>query len=184
MWFEFKEVPYSFLDTASWIFRSEVEVNMTVDECWKILLDDGAYAKWHPEVQNVEWQNGFKGQGAERTVVFSDAVFNVLLAGPTGIREKFDVWEDDPSKDVRRFSFFFMSATRPSFLTYTAGREEFRVEKTGDGTCKFTRILAVEPGFATRYLLGPIAHSRLKGLIETKVPARFLAAYGEKEGKE
>lgn len=200
MWFKLRhDVPESFLETAPWIFRSEVTVDMTVDECWKVLLDDNAWGTWHPEVLNVQWKKkdggggdagsvAMKGEaGAERTVVFSDALFNVLLMGSVGIDEKFDVW-DDKNDNVRRLSFYFQGMTRPNFLTYTAGREEFRVERTGDdgstSTCKFTRIVALEPGFATRYLLGPVAYSRCKHMFEVKCPQRFLAAFGQKKQEQ
>lgn len=124
------------------------------------------------------------GSGTERTVVFSDPLSNVLLVGTVRIREKFVVWEDNGDDGVRRFSFVTLSMTRPNLFTFRAVRQECRMEKTGEGICRLTRIFACQPGFLTRYVLGPVVHRRFKHMIETKCPALFLAAYGEKKGEE
>jgi hypothetical protein len=179
MKFPLQPVPYSFVREAPWIFRSELCLTLGVDECYKIILDDTAWSKWHPEVTNIVWKDSTRGVGAERSVDFKDWVFMLLLAGPTRIEEHFDVWEDS-SDDRKRVSFYFASLNRPNFLTYSAAREELIIEKTEEG-CKFTRIVALRPSFATRYLLGWLAHRRFSYVLERKCPQRFVDAFDKKK---
>jgi hypothetical protein len=183
MRFPLQPAPHSLLVEAPWIFRSEILVEgMTVQECWDIILDDGAWAKWHPEVTDIRWKDPTRGVNAERNVTFKDALFMVLLAGPMVIEEHFDVW-DDASDEKKLFSFYFVSFNKPSFLTYRAGREEFRVERTETG-CKFTRVLAVEPSFLTRYVFACLARPRLSNIIERKNPQLFLRVYGKNQDQQ
>jgi hypothetical protein len=196
MWFNLKFVPESFLKSATWIFTSEVVLNdVSVDDVWKYIImdkDDTAIKYWHPEVSKIEWlrddeqKQRERGEGGvvERIVTYKDWPFMILLAGPVRIHEHFDVW-DDHHRDattgatkMRRMGFYFKSLTRPSFLTYTGGREEFKVEQLdGGGGCKFTRIVALEPAFAVRWILGFITYPRLKYVFETKCPRRLLQAF-------
>ena len=229
MWFNLKFVPAeSFLENASWIFRSEVVLEgVTVEQFWDyVLCDDDALQQWHPECAKIEWKETATAEaaattternsiskddneneqkivknapGVERVVTYKDWPFMILLAGPIQIYEHFDVWEDGrtdvssknnkkkTSADVRRFQFYFKAFSRPSFLTYTGGREEFKVEpvyvddngtssSSGSGV-KFTRIVALEPAFVVRWVLGFIAYPRMKYVFETKCPKRLVEAF-------
>lgn len=224
MWFNLEYVPESSLLTATWIFRSEVVLDgVTVEDAWNYILtdpDDKAIQHWHPEVSKILWENPSKknAAGTTRIVTFKDWLLMILLAGPIQIDEHVDIWDDgngrgsdgerdggggDQDNDItmRRFGFYFKATTRPSFLTFKSGREEFKVEQvitcreddgdekeeTGSGSnvkhqcvgVKFTRIVALEPAFLTRWVLGFVVHSRLKYVFETKCPRRLLAAFKE-----
>lgn len=190
MWFSLRQVPPSFVNEAPWIFRSELILeNVSVQDCWDIVLDDNNWKHWHPEVTKIEWEGQKSpaagtvkppgGPGSRRVVKFSDSLFDVLLAGPVQLHEHFDVW-DESSPHKKEFGFYFVGMTRPNFLTYRALRESFMIEehKNGKG-CKFTRIVAVEPSFLTRYLLGFVVYPRLANLFEQLCPLRFQQAIRE-----
>jgi hypothetical protein len=165
----------SFLTTAPWIFRSETEIDLPASDVWKIITDDDACALWHPEVTNIVWTDKAPHkQGSERTVLFKDTLFMILLAGALKIKEHFDVWEEGT-----KFQFYFKAMNRPNLLTYNSGREEFKVEAISDKTCKFTRIVALEPGFLTRWVLGFIAYPYLKTMFTQTVPESFVKAVAD-----
>jgi hypothetical protein len=71
MRFSLQNVPESFLETAPWIFKSELELDISMDQCWKILQDDHAWKDWHPEVQDIVWDSDLRAVGTSRTVNFS-----------------------------------------------------------------------------------------------------------------
>ncbi|KAG7371445.1 hypothetical protein IV203_020015 [Nitzschia inconspicua] len=178
MRFSLRKVPESFLNDAPWIFKSELELNIPINDCWKILQDDNAWKDWHPEVRGILWMTDERAAGTSRTVKFSDPVFNTLLAGPLKIWEDFDVWEDTDT--MKRMSFHCPYMSRPNLLTYSALREEFCVVKTGENSCKFTRRVAVQPSFLTRRALGCIVYPRMKSILEVKSPMKFLELYNKK----
>lgn len=150
-----------------------------MDECWKILQDDDAWKEWHPEITNIVWASNERKAGAtSRTVKFRDPLFMALLAGPIKIWENFDIWEETPT--VKRMSFYSPYLNKPNFLSYSALREEFVVEKTGDQTCKFTRKVCVNPSFLNRYVLGFITYPRMASILEQKCPERFKRVYDKK----
>lgn len=113
-------VTESIIRTAPWIFRSEVEVDISVDDCWKILMDDSAWQYWHPEVTDIEWDSKLRDKGASRTVNYRSILLMILLGGPLKIWEHFDIWEE--KSDYRRMSFYFQYLSRPSFMTYAGAR--------------------------------------------------------------
>jgi hypothetical protein len=188
MWFKFNNVPSSFINKAPWIFRSEVELDILVQDCWNIILNDKAWRHWHPEVTDIKWMDEGKHQkSSERTIIFKDLFFMILLLGPVKLYEHFDIWEDDDNYSTKCFGFYVNAATRPSWLTYKALREEFKVEPIGDKTnlninrCKFTRTVAIWPSFLIRYILGWIVHPRLSYLFEKAYPERLIKALQEKK---
>lgn len=164
----------SFLTTASWIFKSEIQINLAADTVWQILKDDEAWKIWHPEVAKIDWldMEGSHRAGCERVVLFKDTLFMILLVGPAKIHEVFDVWEENE----KVFGIYFKAINRPSILTYKSAREEFKVQAIDENSCIFTRTVALEPGFLVRNLLGFIVYPRLNNLFTKKCPTRFLEA--------
>jgi hypothetical protein len=71
MRFSLQNVPESFLETAPWIFKSELELDISMDQCWIILQDVHAWKDWHPEVQDIVWDSDLRAVGTSRTVNFS-----------------------------------------------------------------------------------------------------------------
>lgn len=178
--FRLREEPKSFLETAPWIFKSEVELDISVDTCFQILLDDKAWSIWHPEVTNIKWQTlGPIQKDSIRTVMYKDWMSYLLLGGPITMEEKFDSF-DDSSATTKRFSISFTALSRPACMVYKACREEFQVEENQQGGCKFTRTVAIDPAFLPRYAFGCMTYPTLKKTFAEKCPARLEKAVKEK----
>lgn len=179
MMFKYNRITESELETVPWVFKSEVELDISLQECWNILTDDAIAAKtWFPETTDYTYSKK-PGLGATRTVVFRHWLFNILLGGPATIAEEFDVWEDKGT-DMKRFQFWFTAASRPQFLTYKRAREEFKVEAISDTKCKFIRTVGMEPAFATRFLLGWMVYPTLRSIFTVKCPNRLAQAVENK----
>ena len=175
MWFNMTQVDELFLKTAPWKFQMRLELpNLDADTCWKMFLKDENWQHWHPEVHNINWYDDKPQQsvGAMRSVVFHDALFDVLLMGGCALEEKFDVWDNEG----RKLGFTMTKIGRPTLLTYKSVREEFHIEDDGKGGCIFHRKVAVDPSFITKNILGFAAYPRLKDLFEKKCPERFETA--------
>lgn len=83
MRFSLRQVSESFLEDAPWIFRSELELDISMEECWKILLNDEAFKDWHPEVQNIVWASDTRDVGTSRSVKFSGK-YSIVWYRPRG----------------------------------------------------------------------------------------------------
>ena len=172
--FSVAPVSTNFLETAEWIFESNVTLPLTLDQCWDILTDDGAWEYWHPEVRSIENTVGTPGTvGSERTIVFGDWVIGLLVGGPFRIQEVFDSWENDASSDTRRYSMYYKGVTRPNAFTYSRGKEEFVCQRISDSETRFTRTVALDPGFLAN-MLSFIAYARLENVFEVLCPERLL----------
>ena len=191
-WFNLRQVDVTFLKTATWIFEMNLELkDVDADTCWKILTSkDDNFQYWHPEVTNITWYDNGKHRcvGSKRSIVFHDTVFDILLLGGCPLEEHFDIWDDTNYI----WGFYMTRIGKPTFLTYTAVREEFRIIPKGDngknngknnGGCILHRKVAMEPSFLSRYLLGWLAYPRLRNVFEVKCPQRFRQALKEKKFK-
>ena len=180
MRFSLQKVEESFLKEAPWIIRCELELDqLSIDDCWAILQDDNAWKDWHPEVTDIRWESPRRNPGTARTVKFRDPVFNALLCGPIKLWEQFDIWEETP--ELKRMSFYASQVSKPKFLTYSGFREEFRVEKTGESSCKLTRTIGIAPSFVNRYVMGCITYNRLEYLFKKKPSEKFIELYNGKK---
>ena len=152
------------INTAPWVFKSEIDVDLSIDECWAVVTDDQAWQHWHPEVTDIRnAKEPAGGVGNSRTIVFRPC-----LGGPTPMHEEFDVWEAD-DEQLKRYQFWF-----------AGGREEFKVQAISSGRCKFTRTVALEPAFVTRYILGWLVYPELKRLFTVQCPQRLVEAIATK----
>lgn len=152
------------INTAPWVFKSEIELELSIDECWDIVTDDKAWQHWHPEVTDIRnAKEPAGGTGNARTVVFQPR-----FAGPTLMHEEFDVWESDDEK-LKRYQFWF-----------AGGREEFKVEAISSSSCRFTRTVALAPTFVTRYVIGWLVYPELKRLFIVQCPQRLKEAITKK----
>lgn len=175
--FRLREEPESFLETAPWIFRSEVELDISVEACFQILLDDKAWRIWHPEVTNIQWQTSKPIQkDSVRTVLYKDWLSYLLLGGPITMEEKYDTFDDSGS--TKRFAVSYTAISRPACMVYKACREEFKVQECNGG-CKFIRTVAVDPAFLPRYVFGCLTYPTLKKTFTKKCPERFEKAVRE-----
>lgn len=152
------------INTAPWVFKSEIVLDVSIDECWTIVTDDRAWEHWHPEVTDIRnAREPAGGVGNSRTVVFRPRI-----GGPTPLHEEFDVWEPDDDK-VKRYQFWF-----------AAGREEFKVEAISSARSKFTRTVALAPSLFTRFVVGWLVYPELKRLFTVQCPQRLKEAIATK----
>lgn len=172
--FNYKFIKESEMENCPWLFKGICELDISLDECWKIITDDEASKIWHPEVSNYNYTKPF-GLGGRRTILFSHWIFNLLVGGANITREEFDVFEDKGS-DMRRFQFWISGTSRPQFLTYESIREEFKVEALGDNKCRFTRTVGMVPAFGTRFLLGCIVYRTNRSIFAEDCPKRLAGA--------
>jgi hypothetical protein len=180
--FRLRQETDSFLETAPWIFKSEIELDITVDECFHILVDDRSWEVWHPEVTNIQWKTDPPhGKGSIRTVVYKDWLSYLMLGGPVAMEEEYDGFED--AGPTKSFSVSYTAIGRPTFMMYRACREEFKVEpiEGKPGHCRFKRIIAVDPAFLSRYIFGCITYPAMKDTLSKKCPQRLQQAIKEKK---
>ena len=165
----------TFMTTAPWIFTVDTNIDLPVSDVWNILNDDGAWSFWQPELTKIEWKDGVhREQNSERTITFSDPLFQVLLCGSSKLHEVFDDWEREKS-----LGLYIKGMNRPNFVTYKRFQEKFILEAINERQCKLTRVLAMEPGFVTRYVLGCIVHSHIKNHVIKQCPARLIKAIAD-----
>ena len=186
--FSLREESESFLEEAPWCFESVVELSTSADDCFhRILMKDEAWQYWHPEVTNINWTtaqdsttnipNGHAG--STRTVLYSDWLSYLLVGGPVTFDEHYVDYKD--TETFKEFSVNYKAISRPSWMMFSAFRERFRVEPMEDkNTCKFTRTVAVDPSFASRYVFGCLSYPTMKKMIEEQCPQRMKDAIHEK----
>ena len=162
----------TFISTAPWIFKVDTTIDLPVTDVWNILNDDGSWTIWQPEVAKIEWKDEVhREHNSERVITFSDRLFNFLLFGSVKLHEVFDDWERNKS-----LGLCIKGMNRPNLLTYKCFQEKFILETINENQCKLTRILAMEPGFFTKYLLGFIIHPHINHHVTKQCPDRLLKA--------
>jgi len=181
--FRLRQEPESFLETAPWIFKSEIELDIGVDALFQILMDDRAWEVWHPEVRNIQWKTDAPhGKGSVRTVQYSDWLSTLLLCGAVTMEELYDNFDDSGS--TKSFGIKYTSIGRPTFMMYRACREEFKVEPLQDNDsnrCKFVRTVAVDPSFTSRYVFGWLVYPAMKKTFMNLCLKRLEEAILEKK---
>jgi hypothetical protein len=173
----------TFLETAPWVFKSEIELDISVEECFNILMDDRAWKLWHPEVTDIQWKTDppHGRNGSVRTVVYKDWVSYLMLGGPVAMEEKFENCTD--TGPTRAFTVSFTATGRPTWMFLRASKEHFQVEpiENSPGRCKFSRTVAVDPAFLPRYIFYFITYNSMKHTFTNKCPQRLLNAVQEKK---
>ena len=163
-----------FLNTAPWIFRSEIVVDVSASAMWNILFDDEAWAFWHTEVAKCEWKDANRELNSECTFTIKDTLFMMLLCGPMKLYTVNDVYEKD-----MKWGFYVKESNIPSFLGNKAVREEFKLEAVSEKQCKFTRIVAMAPSFLSKYLMGWLVYPHLKHAFTKRAPECLVKAIAE-----
>jgi hypothetical protein len=181
MW-KLRSVDSSFIETAPWVFKAEMELDCTAQEAFDILASDESSKHWQPEVQNIKWDDSKppRSVGAVRTVVYNSFLNYVFLGGPCTLQETIDGWDDggEEANTKKTISFSFTALARPPFMMYYAGREDFSIEPILD-KCKVTRICSFEPAFLARYVFGCIIYRNMKYVFEEKTAQALVKAVRE-----
>ena len=174
--FKLDFVDESFLSSARWQWNIVTELPVSMEDCWSIQTDNGAYKYWFPEIVVREERGTFGTNDGFRIVDFGDRLVGLFLAGSLRIEEAVDIYEDVDSTR-RRLSFYFSRTSRPNFLTFKRAREEYICEAVDGEANKsiFIWNIGFDPGFITRALFF-VSKRRFDKIFAQKCPKRLLEA--------
>ena len=128
-WFNCQPVEATFFEAAPVRLRARFEVGLPAAEVWGELTSDDALS-WCRILQEVSWTSPRPfGVGTTRSV-------NALW-GTNLLEEHYFLWEEG-----RRHSFYVIRSTAPLFRSLA---EDYLVEPTSEGSCRFTWTIALEP---------------------------------------
>ena len=131
MAFACKPTDESFLATAPKRFEDSWEIPLPAAAVWADLTSDTPL-HWCRALTKITWTSARPfGVGTTRTA---------KVLGLIALQEEFIVWEEG-----RRKAFVGVQANLP-LMTRIA--EDYVVEPTGDGSCRLTWTIAVEPSAA------------------------------------
>lgn len=137
-WYPLEPLDESFFDTAPYVYRLPVELDVPPERVWESLTSERALADWGLGLHRLEWTSPRPfGVGTTREVV--------LPGRAMAVRERFFRWDEGHRK-----SFYAAEADRP--LLKRLG-EDYLVEATATGS-RFTWTIAMEPRPRTRLLIG------------------------------
>ncbi|MDT4936742.1 MAG: hypothetical protein QOG80_413 [Pseudonocardiales bacterium] len=128
-WYPLEPADESFLDTAPFVHRYPVDLDVPPERVWESLTSDASMSAWRLPVRTLEWTSPRPfGVGTTRTVELS--------GGALGIREKYFRWDEG-----RRMSFYAVECTRTLLRRFA---EDYLVEERPGGS-RFTWTIALEP---------------------------------------
>jgi hypothetical protein len=128
-WFSCEPVDESFFGSAPVRMAAHFDVDRPAAEVWGELTGDRPL-HWCRILQAVEWTSPRPfAVGTTRQVK--------ALWGANDLREHYFRWEER-----RQHSFYVVEATAPLASRFA---EDYLVEPTGDGSCRFSWTIAFEP---------------------------------------
>jgi hypothetical protein len=146
-WFKTEPVDESFFDAAPDRLVGVFDVSRPAAEVWAELTSDRPLA-WCRVLESVKWTSPRPfGVGTKRVAR--------SVGGLSILREHFFRWEEG-----RRHSFYAEETSMPMFRRIA---EDYLVEPTSDGSCRFTWTIAMEPRPAAR-VTNPL-NKRLLGTL-------------------
>jgi hypothetical protein len=153
-WYSLEPADETFFDTAPYVYRFPVELEVPPERVWESLTSDRSLADWGLGLHSLEWTSPRPfGVGTTRTVV--------LPGKAMALRERFFRWEEG-----QRTSFYLAESNRPLLRRLA---EDYLVEKTSAGS-RFTWTIALEPAARTGALLRRT--SPVNALMFRAVPIR------------
>lgn len=133
-WFSCQPVDETFFESAPVKLTAHFEVPRPAAEVWGDLTSDRPL-HWCRILQEVRWTSPRPfGVGTTR---FVKAVW-----GTTLFREHYFRWEEG-----YRHSFYVAQSSTPLARRFA---EDYLVEPTGEGSCRFTWLIAFEPSLLAR----------------------------------
>lgn len=143
-----RAVPITYLEKGRWNFITDIELDATPDQVYALLLDEGSWIEWHPDITNVKWQTT-----APHSV---GACRYVWINNRTRFTEEFLALE--PNK---RFCFRVKESNQPTFFGFNAFAEDFQLEELPNGKTRFYRVVSIDPSMLFT-LLSCVIKSRLQ----------------------
>lgn len=137
-----RAVDRSFAPNAPAKFTNSVDLAVTPEQLWEVLVDADAWPKWVSIIKKATWTSAPPhGVGTTRTVD--------MLGGIVG-NEEFLAWEPGVA-----MAFRFNSISTSGIDAFA---EDYKIEPTATG-CRLTWTLAMEPVGVQQYavkLFGPV----------------------------
>ena len=122
-------VNLDWFDQAKYVFVAEEVIDATPSQIFDCFEDAHAWTVWAGAITKVEWTSPKPfGVGTTRTVY--------MMGGLTGY-ETFIAWERG-----KRMAFCFTDASKPNVESFA---EDYLVEDLGNGQCKVTWRMAMQP---------------------------------------
>lgn len=145
--FSHPPVEESFFESAPSRLRGRFEIGRPAADVWAELTEEHPLG-WCRVIQDISWTSDRPfGIGTTRTAR--------ALWGTTVLDERYFTWEEG-----RRHSFYVVRSSSPLFRRFA---EDYLVEPTGEGSCRFTWTIAYEPRSAAR--LGEPVNKRILGTL-------------------
>jgi uncharacterized protein YndB with AHSA1/START domain len=158
---ECRKVDLSYFETAPARFQAEVVIAADPERIFEVFEDAHAWTVWALPITAVHWTSPRPfGVGTTRTVHMIGSMIG---------EEQFIAWERG-----KRMAFYF---TRCSKSNVAAFAEDYHVEDLGDGRCRVSWMMAMEPSGPSRLtmpLMGPPMRAGLAFML------RRLKKYVEK----
>jgi uncharacterized protein YndB with AHSA1/START domain len=160
-WHQLLPCEQTYFDTAPYIYRYPVELDVPPERVWAALTSDRSMADWGLGIHSLRWTSARPfGVGTTREVVLPGKVMTV--------RERFFRWEEGSRK-----SFYGTEINRPVVDRFA---EDYLVEQTARGS-RFTWTIAFEPTTRTAPLLR--LSNPLNALAFRSVPYRAKAYFAK-----
>lgn len=146
--FRAEPVEAQFFDDAPLRLAATFDIPRTAAQIWADLTTDNPL-RWCRILTRIDWTSPRPlGVGATRIAR--------SLAGTTVLSERFFRWEEG-----WRQSFHVVETNTPMFRRFA---EDYLVEPTGETTCRFSWVIAIEPRPAFR-LANPVNSALLSTLF-------------------
>ncbi len=128
-WFRSAPVEEAFLDEAPFRISETFAVARSAEQVWADLTAEHTLS-WCRLISAVTWTSPRPfGVGTTRRVQ--------TIGGAAVLKERYFRWEEGHRK-----SFYLFESSLPLFRAFA---EDYLVESTGEGSCRFTWTIAVEP---------------------------------------
>jgi uncharacterized protein YndB with AHSA1/START domain len=160
-WHELSSCDETYFDTAPFVYRYPVELDVPPERVWESLTSDRSMADWGLGIRSLRWTSPRPfGVGTTREIV--------LVGKVLAVRELFFRWDEGSRK-----SFYATDINMPVVARFA---EDYLVEKTARGS-RFTWTIAFEPTEKSGLLLR--LSSPLNGLSFRSVPHRAKAYFAK-----
>lgn len=165
-WYPLEPVDESFFDTAPYVHRYPVCLDVPAGQVWASLTSERSLWDWRLPISRLTWTSPRPfGVGTTREVV--------LTGGSIAIRERFFRWADG-----HRMSFAATECDRPLLRRFA---EDYLVEARKGGGARFVWTIAMEPAPRAARLFA--LTDRINGQFYRAVPwaaQRYFAAGAER----
>ncbi len=159
--YKMKDIDLAYFDSAKTRFVTTVELDCTPERLFDIFEDADSWPIWVNSIQRVEWTSPKPYDiGTTRTV---------YMSGNLEAYEEFIAWERG-----KRMAFKFVGASKDNIEVFG---EDYIVEDLGNGRCRLTWIVVMEPKGLGKYFIRlgkPLMAKMFAGIMQKGLP-KYIA---------